>query len=227
MHEHFKAAAGFIVDPADFRQREFAGQGHAIGAEALRKPDAPGIRDAHLCAGVQLDIGRDAAGKRQHAQVLNNQRVCASVGNGADRSRRLSEFMLENQRVERNVAANAPPVKGSHYFRQFFQREPDLRPCREVLQPEVNRIGARFNGSVQLRPVAGRTHDFRLLPSAPAGWNSGVNTIRPGVFPTGIRTSSFASAVAITETVPEPEPAPELDTKHRLLSAEQTIPATP
>ena len=70
--------------------------------------------------------------------------------------------MIEYQRVERDVALHTAPVQRAHNFRQFVEPKPDLGPRREMLQPEVHRIGACFDGRAQLGPISRRTHDFRF-----------------------------------------------------------------
>ncbi len=72
------------------------------------------------------------------------------------------QLMFEQQRIESDIAANAARVQRAHGLRQFFDAEARLGARREVFQPEVDAIGARFDGRVQLRPVARRTLDFRL-----------------------------------------------------------------
>ena len=66
------------------------------------------------------------------------------------------------QRVEGDVAAHAARVQGAHGLRQFRQIEAGFRAGGEVLEAEIDRIRARFDGGVQLRPVAGGTLDFGL-----------------------------------------------------------------
>ena len=73
-----------------------------------------------------------------------------------------AQLVVEDQRVEGDVALDAAPVQRAHDLGQFVQREADLGAGGEVLQPEVDGIGAGFDGGVKLRPVAGRAHDFGL-----------------------------------------------------------------
>ncbi len=80
----------------------------------------------------------------------------------ATRMRGLVEFVVEDQRVEGDVALDAAGVQGAHHLRQFRQRKADLGPRREMLEAEVDRVRAGLDGGVQLRPVAGRAHDFGL-----------------------------------------------------------------
>ena len=96
-----------------------------------------------------------------------------------------SQFVIEDERVERDEALDAAPVQGAHHFRQFGERKPDLGARGEMVQAEIDRVRARFDGGAQLRPVSGRTHDFGLtanyhggfffqgIRAAPLGWRSG------------------------------------------------------
>ncbi len=70
------------------------------------------------------------------------------------------EFVFEDQRVEGDEAAHAAAVQGRHGLRQFLQREAHFGARGEVLEAEIDRVGAGFDGGAQLRPVAGGTHDF-------------------------------------------------------------------
>jgi hypothetical protein len=70
--------------------------------------------------------------------------------------------VVEDQGVEGDVALDAAGVERAHHRRQFFQREADFGAGGEVLEAEVDRVGAGFDGRAQLRPVAGGTHDFRF-----------------------------------------------------------------
>ena len=129
---------------------------------ALGQLDALGIGNAHLRAAVELDSRRDLARQTQHAVILHDQGIGARFGNFRNRPRGFGKLMFEHQRVERNEPTHAPLVESPHHFRQLGHREAHLRPGRKMLQAEVNRIRPRLNGSVQLRPVSGRTHDFRF-----------------------------------------------------------------
>ena len=69
---------------------------------------------------------------------------------------------IEDQRVESDVSLDAAPVQSAHGFRQLFEREADFGARREMLQAEIDRVGAGFDGRAQLRPIARGTHDFGL-----------------------------------------------------------------
>ena len=53
----------------------------------LRQPHAVGVGDAHLRAGVDLQIRRDPARHPDHADVLHDDRVGAGLGDCGERPR--------------------------------------------------------------------------------------------------------------------------------------------
>ena len=68
--------------------------------------------------------------------------------------------MIENEGVEREVAADASPVQGLHYIRQFIQSESYLGSCREVFESKIDGVRSSLDCSVKLRPVTSGRHDF-------------------------------------------------------------------
>ena len=96
------------------------------------------------------------------AEVLNDQRVGAGFGDGGDGAGGFGEFVFEDQRVESEIAADAARVQRAHDFGQFFEREADFGARGEMLQAEVDGVGAGFDGGAELRPVTGGAHDFGL-----------------------------------------------------------------
>ena len=56
--------------------------------------------------------------------------------------------------------------------RQLFRIEAHLGARGEMFEPEVDRVGAGFNGRAQLRPVSGGAHDLGLAHafSVTEGW---------------------------------------------------------
>ena len=86
-------------------------------------------------------------------------------GNGRQCTRGLGQFVIEDQRVEGDVAAHAAPMQRAHGFRQLFQRKAHLGARREMFEPEIDGVRAGFDGRAQLRPIARGTHDFRFTYS--------------------------------------------------------------
>src|SRR5438874_5333529 len=162
MYEHLERATGLLAYLADFIERQLTRKRYAIGPEALREPNALSIGDAHLRAGVQFHIRRHFAQQFQNAEILDNQRIRASLDDRRGNARGFAQFMLEYQCVESDVAAYAAPVERPHHLRQFFEGEADFGPRGEMFQPEIDSIRARLNRGTQLWPVTGRAHDFRF-----------------------------------------------------------------
>ena len=160
--EDLQFAIGSFADGAHFGQRQLARQRDPADAEALRQAHAIGAGDAHLRAAVDFQVGRDLLRHAHHAHVLHDQGVRARLGNLRQRARGFVQFVVEDQRVESDVALDAAPVQGRHDLRQFRQRKPHLGARREVFEPEIHGVRARLDRGAQLWPVSGGTHDFRF-----------------------------------------------------------------
>src|SRR5262249_13002609 len=70
------------------------------------------------------------------------------------------DLVVEDQGVEGHEAADAAAVQSAHHLRQLSEIETDLGPRREMVESEIDRVGAGLDGGAQLWPVSGRTHDF-------------------------------------------------------------------
>ena len=84
-----------------------------LDAEALRQAHAIGAGHAHLRAAVDLQVGRDLLRHAHHADILNDERVRARLGDLGQRARRFVQLVVEDQRIERDVALDAAPVQGA------------------------------------------------------------------------------------------------------------------
>ena len=109
---------------------------------------------------MDFQIWRDLFGEPGHAHVLHDDRVDSAVRNRRHGTRRFAQFMIEDEGVEGEVAADAAPVQGRASRRAIRQGESDLGSRREVLQAKVDGVGAGLDGGAKLRPVAGGRHDF-------------------------------------------------------------------
>ncbi len=85
-----------------------------------------------------------------------------ACGDLRQRVRGFVQFVVEDERIERDVALDAAPVQGRHDLRQFGQRKPHLGARREVFEPEIHGVRAGLDRGTQLWPVSGGTHDFRF-----------------------------------------------------------------
>jgi hypothetical protein len=95
-----------------------------------------------------------------HPDVLYNDGVCSGLGDGDKGPLRFTEFVVEYQRIERDEPLDATGVQRLHHLREFGQLKADLGPGAEMSEPKIHRIGARLHGGFELRPVAGRAHQF-------------------------------------------------------------------
>src|SRR5262249_34693065 len=91
-----------------------------------------------------------------------DHRVGAGFGDFLDRPRGFFELVFEDKSIESDVAAHTAAMQRPHYVGQFGQRKTDFGASGKVLQPEIDSVGAGFDGSVQLRPISGGAHDFGL-----------------------------------------------------------------
>jgi hypothetical protein len=74
-------------------------------------------------------------------------------------------------------------MQGSQGFRQLGHGESGLGAGGEMRQPEVHRVGAGFDGRVELRPVTGGTLDFGFEN----GRNHYIKCMLLGVLATALR----------------------------------------
>jgi hypothetical protein len=150
------------ADGAHVVERQLARQHDARYAKLLRQRDPLGAGDAHLRAAVYLGAGGDAPHKLRNAHILHDEGVSARRGDGSDRLHGGFQLVVEDQRVEGDVALHPAAMQRAHHLRQLVERKANLGARREMLEAEVDGVGACFDGGVELWPVAGRTHDFRF-----------------------------------------------------------------
>ena len=68
---------------------------------------------------ISIQRRRNPLGQPHHPQVLHDDRVRPRLRDPGEASRRLAQFFIEDQRVERHVPLHAPPVQRAHHLRQF------------------------------------------------------------------------------------------------------------
>ena len=117
MHEDFQLAIRGCANGAHLVERKLARQRHAARAQALRQPDAIGAGDAHLRAGVNFEPGRDLANQLQNTDILHDDRVGSSLGDGRQHARSFVEFMLEDESVESDEAFHTAAMEGPENLR--------------------------------------------------------------------------------------------------------------
>ena len=144
-----------------------------MSAHASARSDAIGVGDAHLGAGVKFEIrARSGARACRMPTILHDERVGAGFGDRGDALRSFCQLVLEDEGVEGEIALHAAAVQGPHDFGQFSSVEADFGAGGEVLQAEVDGVGAGFDGGAQLRPVSGRAHNFWFLGIRAVGTTS-------------------------------------------------------
>ena len=106
-------------------------------------------------------IGREPPDEPANPHVLHDGGVHAGGDDRAQIIFRINQFVLKNQRVERDVTLDSATVQKLHELRQIGRGE-IVRPHPRVkfFEAEVNRIRAVFDGGPGALPVAGRRKQF-------------------------------------------------------------------
>ena len=107
-----------------------------LDAEALRQSHALGAGDAHLRAAVDLQVGRDLPRHAHDADILHDDRVGAGLGDRRQRARGFVQFVVEDQRVEGDVALDAAPVQGRMTSGSSASEKPTLARAVKCLSPK-------------------------------------------------------------------------------------------
>ena len=147
-----KPERGFIDQPPVFDLGLTSGydalarQSDPIYALLKRELDAIHAGNAGLGGGIQIEIGGDCAGQANHAEILDQERVDAGFGDGAEGARRFRQFVIEDQGIEREVTTDATPMERAHDFRQFRKIEANFGPGGEMFKAEITRVRSGFNG---------------------------------------------------------------------------------
>jgi hypothetical protein len=162
VHEDLELEVGPLVDARDLLDRQLARQDRAHDPEPPRELAALGRRDRHLRRGVQRQPRHDLLREPRDAEVLHDRRVRARLVDPAQLLARERQLLLEDERVERDVALHAAPVQLGHHCAEAVEREVGRASARveSVLQPEVDRVGAVLDGGAQALEVAGRSEDL-------------------------------------------------------------------
>ncbi len=152
---------------ADFLDGTFARQHSEVAAEVTGEFHARRARDGHLRGGMDRKIRRELPDEAADAHVLHDGRVHAGGDDGAQIIFRIGQFVLKNQRIERDVTFDAAPVQKSHELRQVGLGEiVRPHPRVEFIQAEVDGIRAIFNGGLGAFPIAGGREQFRQARQA-------------------------------------------------------------
>ena len=169
--EDLDGQARLPADPGDLVERKLAGQDHARAAQLAGQPDPFLAGDRHLGRGVDLQVGRDRADQPGEAEVLDDHRVDARLGHAPDGRLEVGQLAGEDQRVERDVAPDAPAVEQGHHLGQVGAVEvggpgPGVVP----LEAEIDGVGAVLDGRDQAvrSPAGASSSGLVALPYARA-----------------------------------------------------------
>ena len=106
-------------------------------------------------------IGREPSDQPANPHVLHDGGVHAGGNDRAQIIFRINQFILKNQRVERDVTFDPAPVQKFHELRQVGRGEiVRAHPRVEFFEAEINRVRAVFDGGSDALPVARRRKQF-------------------------------------------------------------------
>src|SRR5580704_12988311 len=126
---------------------------------------------------MQLHVRSNLPDQPYDAVVLHDHRVRSRLDDGGDRPRGFQQLVLENQRIEGDESAHASRVQSTHDLRQLIERKSSFRSCRKMFQTEIDRVRASLNRGLQLRPIAGRAHEFRLAWGGGRHWTTTFSSV--------------------------------------------------
>ena len=143
-------------------------QHHALHAQ-LGGGVRPAPREkAHLCAGVEGQVGDDLLCQRQKSPVLHEHRVHAHGVGAAQCLRRLRQLAIRHQRVQRQEYPHPAQMAVPHRRRKFLVGKiPRAPPRIERAEAHIHRVRAALHGGDQrVNPSRGRQklhHPRRLF----------------------------------------------------------------
>ncbi len=105
--EHLRLDAAGRRDVADFLERQLAGQHDAGEAEPGQRLRPRPVVDRQLRAGVQFQLREVRAEDVIDAEVLEDDRIDADVGEGGEGFDQFGQLILANQRVDGDEDAAA------------------------------------------------------------------------------------------------------------------------
>ena len=144
-----------VLNLLNLRNRTFAREDDEVAAEVAGELHTRRTRDGHLSRAVNGEVWREFSDEPTDAHVLHDGGVHASGDDGTQIIRGVGEFVLEDERVECDVALHAAPVEELHQLGQIRDRE-IMRPHPriEFFEAEVNRVRTVLDGSLGAFPIA-------------------------------------------------------------------------
>ena len=156
-----------LVNGLDLLQRALAGKHHQVAAKLASELNSRRTADRHLRGGMNREVGREPPDQSTNPDILHDGGIHSRSDDGFEIMLRVSQFVLEDEGVERHVAPRAAAVEEGHQIWQVGRREvlgPHSRV--ELLQAEVDRIGAVLDGRARAFPVAGGCQQLRAAEGA-------------------------------------------------------------
>ena len=162
--EVFELDGGGAADGGDLGQRQFAGEDGAGKAELLQHLHPGDIVHGQLRRGVEFEIGEVLLGEAPDCEILDDDAVDAQgieISQGLDQA---GKFLLLDQGVEGDVDAPVMGVCPAQHPFQLGQGDVlGLGAGGELLEAEVNGIGAILHGGKEGFEAAGRGEEFGTL----------------------------------------------------------------
>ena len=149
------------MDLFNLLERTFAREHDQAATQFAGELDAAGAGDRHLRRGMDREIGRKLADQPADANVLHDGGINARRDNRAQILFGFGQFVGKHERIESDITFDAAPVQELHQIRQVgFGEIARAHPGVELLQAEINRIRAVFDGGARAFPIAGRREQF-------------------------------------------------------------------
>ncbi len=104
-------------DSFNLRDRTLAREHDEVATQFARELHARRAGNGHLCGDVNWKVRRDLADKPADAHILHDGRIHAGGDQCAQMCFSFGHLILEHERVERDVAVHAAPMKEFHELR--------------------------------------------------------------------------------------------------------------
>ena len=135
---------------------KLTGQHHPLHAQRGGLVGAAQGEQAHLRAGVEGHVRHDLPRQRQQAPVLHQYGVHAHGAGLAQRLRRLYQFPVGQQGVQRQKDPHAPQMAIRHRRRKFpVGKVPGAAPRVERAEAHIHRVRAGLDGGDERVEAAG------------------------------------------------------------------------
>jgi hypothetical protein len=155
---------GRLTDLGDLGGGELARQDNSRGPDLFGELDRAAVGARHLRRRVDRQARRHPSNELGYAEILHDDCVDAGRGARAHRGFHVRELLVEHQRVERHVPANAALVQIVHRRRELARIEVrSTRPGVEALEPEVDRVGPRAHRRLESFAITSRCENFRAI----------------------------------------------------------------